>query len=368
MSLNGGHPTAVTSADGRENRAVSWLVGGTADRERLLDMDRRLRPVRLRTFVLLALALLVAAPWVGWWTFLPLTVAGLLFRLAEKRLEGAAHPEYWMLAAWVGAEAVIAASLALTGGAALVMLALLAVPVVTLSARFSTRGVVAGVAVVVVLMLAVAFGADAGAVTANPPLLIAPVTVAIAVAILSTALMWSDVEHRGKAGIDPLTGLLNRASLESRVAELEQQSQLTKEPVGVVALDVNEFKKVNDREGHLAGDCVLVEVAEVLRRELRAFDAAYRPGGDEFVVLIPGADLDGARIVGVKLHSAVNATLRRGSGASVSCGASGSAPGEPFTFERVFASADRALYRAKPAGGFASEPSGSSQVYGGESS
>ena len=318
--------------------------------------------------MVLALALLAAAPWVGWWTFVSLVVAGLIFRLAEKRLEGAAHPEYWMFGAWVGAEAVIAASLALTGSAALVMLSLLAVPVVTLSARFSTRGVGTGVAVAVALMIAVAYGTDGGAVAANPPLLIAPVAVAIAVAMLSTALMWSDVEHRGKAGIDPLTGLPNRASLESRVAELEQQSQLTKEPVGVVALDVNEFKRVNDREGHLAGDCVLVEVAEVLRRELRAFDAAYRPGGDEFVVLIPGGDLEEARIVGVMLHSAINATLRQGSRASVSCGASGSAQGEPFVFERVFGCADRALYRAKANGGFASERSAGLEIYGRDSS
>lgn len=351
----------TSRAETRPQPVSSWLIAGAADRERLLDMDRRLRPVRLRTFVVLALALLAAAPWTGWWLIVPLVVAGLLFRLAEGRLEGsAAHPEYWMLAAWVGAEVVIATSLVLTGGTALVMLSLLAVPVVTLSARFSTRGVWVGVAIAAALMIAVALGTDAGAVAANPPLLIAPVTVALALAMLSTALMWSDVEHRGKAGVDPLTGLLNRASLESRVSELEQQSQLTREPVGVVAFDVNEFKKVNDREGHLAGDRVLIEVAEALRGGLRAFDAAYRPGGDEFVVLIPGADLDEARVVGVALHTTIDERLRRGSPTTVSCGVSASAQGEPFVFDRVFGCADGALYRAKANGGFASEPSASS--------
>ena len=77
MRLNGRQ--GGTRADKGEPRASSWLVAGTADRHRLLDMDRRLRPVRLRTFVVLALALLAAAPWVGWWTFVPLAVAGLTF-------------------------------------------------------------------------------------------------------------------------------------------------------------------------------------------------------------------------------------------------------------------------------------------------
>ncbi|MBW8060777.1 MAG: hypothetical protein FVQ78_10800 [Solirubrobacterales bacterium] len=150
----------------------SWLIEGDPDRERLLDMDRRLRPVRLRTFAVLAVALVVASPWVGWWTLGPLALAAALFRVAEMRIKRAAHPEYWMLAAWAGAEAIIALSLALTGDSATIMLSLLAIPVVTLSARFSTRGVWVGVGIAAALIVAVALGTSAREVVDNPPLLI----------------------------------------------------------------------------------------------------------------------------------------------------------------------------------------------------
>ena len=343
----------------------SWLVGGDAERDRLLDMDRRLRPVRLRTFAVLALALALVAPWVGWWTLAPLLLVAVLFSIAERRIGSSKHPEFWMMAAWAGAEVTIAASLLVTGDAAPTMLSLLAIPVVTLSARFSERGVWVGVAFAAALVVAVGLAADADAILSDPPLLTVPLAIVIAVAMLSTPLRASDVEHRGKAGIDTLTGLLNRASLETRIAELQEQSALTRQPVGVVVLDVDEFKGVNDREGHLAGDCVLVEVAEVLRSKLRAFDAAYRPGGDEFVVLVPGAGIEGAQRVGVELHSAINVVLRNGSGVTVSCGASASAPGEVFRFDRVFGSADQALYRAKAGDGFASAPSVKVEHFGG---
>jgi hypothetical protein len=122
----------------------SWLIKDGSDRERTLDMDRRLQPVRLRTFAVLGAALLASAPWVGWWTIAPLLLAVALFSLAGARIEGTARPEYWMFAAWAGAEAIIALSIALTGRSAVSLLALLAIPIVTLSARFSSRGILSG--------------------------------------------------------------------------------------------------------------------------------------------------------------------------------------------------------------------------------
>ena len=107
-------------------------------------------------------------------------------------------------------EAIIAVSLTLTGSSAVSMLAMLAIPIVTLSARFSSRGILIGVATVLGLMIAVALGTNAGAVAHDPPLLIAPLAVVVSIAMLSVALMNSDVEHRSKAVIDQLTGLLNR--------------------------------------------------------------------------------------------------------------------------------------------------------------
>jgi diguanylate cyclase (GGDEF)-like protein len=356
--------TALGPSALREGRKRSWLIGGEPDRERMMDMDRRLRPVRLRTFAVLGVALAAASWWAGWWTLAPLMIAVGLFRLMETRIDRAAHPEYWMLATWAGAEAIIALSLALTGSSAISMLALLAIPVVTLSARFSERGVWVGVGIAAGLMVAVALGTDAGAIADNPPVLIAPLAVVVAVAMLSTALMRSDLEHRDKAILDPLTGLLNRTSLATRVAELEQQSEITQEPVGVIAADLDGFKQINDSRGHAAGDAVLTEVAYLLRKRLRAFDLAYRLGGDEFLILIPGADLSATRGVAVKVRAAIGeAELESDFRVTMSCGVSASTRGEPFDYERVFACADQALYEAKKGDGLSSVQSAHVEVF-----
>jgi diguanylate cyclase (GGDEF)-like protein len=330
----------------------SWLIAGGSDRERMLDMDRRLRPVRMRTFAVLALALLASGPWVGWWTIAPLLVAAGLFGVADTRIEGTARPENWMFAAWAGAEAIIALSLVLTGSDAISLLALLAIPIVTLSARFSLRGILVGLALALGLMIAVAFGTDAHAVLESPPLLLAPMTVAVAVAMLSVALMRSDVEHRGKAVIDQLTGLLNRTALEARALELEQQSALTGEPVALILADFDDFKAINDSAGHATGDAVLKDVAYVVRKRLRAFDLAYRLGGDEFLILVPGADLGSAGALAEKLREAVASEPvgdRRHVTMSFGVGASGR--GAPFDYPAVFGAADAALYEAKRRGG-----------------
>ena len=78
--------------------------------------------------------------------------------------------------------------------------------------------------------------------------------------MLSTALMESDMEHRGEAVIDPLTGMLNRKALMNRVVELTQLSEVTGEPVGMIFGDLDRFKDVNDSQGHAAGDAALTDV------------------------------------------------------------------------------------------------------------
>jgi diguanylate cyclase with GGDEF domain len=245
----------------------SWLCRDDMDRERMLDMERRIAPVRSAAMGMLGLGLLVCGPWLGWWTLAPLACAALGFRIAEPRLEGAARPEYALFAAWAAAEVAIAVSVALSGGPRTATMSWFAIPVVTLSSRFSLRGVVAGVSFTLALLLTVAFSTSA--VAHDPTVLVAPITLVIAVAMLSTALTRSDVEHRSEAVIDPLTGMLNRNALSSRVAELAQQSQLSGEPIGLILADLDHFKQVNDSLGHAIGDAVLKDVAYVLREELR---------------------------------------------------------------------------------------------------
>jgi diguanylate cyclase (GGDEF)-like protein len=226
----------------------------------------------------------------------------------------------------------------------------LAIPVVTLSARFSTRGVIAGVVWALGLLAAVAFGAHSAQVLADPTIVIAPAALIIGVATLSTALMRSDVEHREDAVIDALTGMLNRHALDNRVGELTQQSRLTGEPVGMIVGDLDNFKGINDSLGHAVGDTVLKQIAYELRKDLRAFDLAYRIGGDEFLIVMPGAELDECEGLAHQLRHTVESTLGDSVNLTISFGVNGSRKGEAFDYPTIFAGADEALYTAKQEG------------------
>jgi diguanylate cyclase (GGDEF)-like protein len=336
---------------GRELAAGSWLCRDEVDRERMLDMDERVRPVRRRAFAILAAAIVAVGPWAGWWPLLFLLPVIALFAIVDVRLARAARPEYLMFTAWLLSELAIAGAVALQGGPHVAELAWIAIPVIALSSLFSMRGVVAGVVVACVLVFAVAFGVDAAAVIAGPDLVIAPFALVLCIAVLSTPLMHSDIEHRNDAVVDQLTGMLNRKALGARVQELAQQSELAGDPVGVIVADLDHFKNVNDTRGHAVGDVVLTEVAYTLRRQLRAFELAYRLGGEEFVVLVPGADLDETLELGERLRAAVCAEpISDGIRVTLSVGIGASERGEHFDYSAVFAEADEALYCAKRGG------------------
>ena len=328
----------------------TWLIAD-ADRERMLDMNRRVQPVRQKSFIIIGLALFLSVPWFGWWGILLFAVAGAGFSLADHLVEDLRRPEYLLFGVWAGSELMIAGIVALTGGANSPAMGWFAIPIVTLSSRFSSRGVLTGVVVTLALTLAVAFGVSADAVVNKPPLLMMPVTVMIAVAILSTALMRSEVQHRSEAVIDQLTGMLNRHALAARTAELTQQSTHTDQPIGLVIGDLDHFKEINDSDGHATGDAVLVGVANALRDQLRAFDGAYRIGGEEFVVLMPGADLEQTAAMAERLREAVAAqTVGRGLHVTMSFGVSVSPAGRAFDYDTASAAADAALYEAKRSG------------------
>jgi diguanylate cyclase (GGDEF)-like protein len=150
--------------------------------------------------------------------------------------------------------------------------------------------------------------------------------------------------------IDPLTGLLNRTALRNRTLELAQRSEFTAEPVGVIVADIDHFKRINDRHGHAVGDAVLKDIAYVMRKELRAFDLAYRIGGEEFLVLLPGANIGETEEFAAELHRALGASPRGGQDVTMSIGVSASHYGDVFDYDRIFEQADAALYRAKNGG------------------
>jgi diguanylate cyclase (GGDEF)-like protein len=329
----------------------SWLCRDDADRERMLDMEARVRPWRQMALAILAVAIVAVGPWLGWWPLLFLIPAAAFFAAADHFLTRVARPELVMFAAWIGSEVTIAGAVSLEGRPGVVALSWLAIPVITLSTRFSTRGVIAGVAIASALVLTVGFATAPHTVLNAPDLVLAPLALVLCVAVLSTPLMHSDIQHRSDAVIDQLTGMLNRKALGARTHELAQQSAVTGEPVGVIIADLDRFKRVNDTHGHAVGDMVLKEVAYLLRKQLRAFDLAYRLGGEEFLILVPGSDIEHTAELAERLRERIAANpLGEDLVVTMSLGVGASARSERFDYNAVFAEADAALYRAKRSG------------------
>jgi two-component system cell cycle response regulator len=150
--------------------------------------------------------------------------------------------------------------------------------------------------------------------------------------------------------IDALTGLLNRRALESSVGE----RALARERFGVLFMDLDHFKAINDRYGHETGDRVLIAVAHVLRTALRPGDVVARYGGEEFVALIAGAGPESARLVAERLRRSVAemAPIPRGpTRVTVSVGAAVYDPSRREEAQvELFRRADVALYSAKNSG------------------
>lgn len=159
-------------------------------------------------------------------------------------------------------------------------------------------------------------------------------------------------ELESQANTDPLTGLGNLRHLQSQLARMVDLQKRYGQGFGLLLMDVDGLKRVNDAHGHQAGDRLLVQVAMSVRRAVRTVDVAARLGGDEFCVLAPEQDVARATNLGERLAKAVKEEVSIGDGAPVglsvgvvSCPLHGADP------EILVDSADRAMYRAKALGG-----------------
>jgi len=153
--------------------------------------------------------------------------------------------------------------------------------------------------------------------------------------------------------VDSLTGLANRRRAEESLpAELARADRFDS-PLAVVLADLDDFKAVNDSHGHESGDAVLRAFAIVAQRAVREVDLAARWGGEEFLLLLPGTDLEGAAVVAERVRAAMaGQTIRGSTGAALAVTASfGVAEHIPEgSREDLLAAADRALYDAKRRG------------------
>ena len=173
----------------------------------------------------------------------------------------------------------------------------------------------------------------------------------------------ADENNRILAAVDPLTGVANRRSLIAALDRDVSRAVRTREPIALMMVDVDHFKRVNDRYGHPAGDQVLCNVVHVLRERVRAQDLVGRYGGEEFMVLLPDTTLLGAEQLARELCRAVaDSRCRVGpadgadtvAGTSiavtVSIGVFGGRLEPGDSWDMLIAAADRALYDAKENG------------------
>ena len=171
---------------------------------------------------------------------------------------------------------------------------------------------------------------------------------------LQAQLLKAREDLREQATRDSLTRLWNRSSILAELAREVARSEREARPLGVVIVDLDHFKHVNDTHGHLAGDAVLREAARRMQNSIRQYDSIGRYGGEEFLILFPGcgqaesfAQADRLRKQLAQAEMSVNGSSLR---ITASFGVTVAMPGETCTQESLIRKADEALYAAKKSG------------------
>ncbi|MBO0903555.1 GGDEF domain-containing protein [Jiella sonneratiae] len=231
--------------------------------------------------------------------------------------------------------------------------------VVLVATLIGTAATLAGLAAMLVpIRLATAALDDYGAERALPDLptvhgddagrLMASVQATIAELDMTIATL------EGLSVTDPLTGLYNRRWIDDRRERLISDARRERRPLALLVIDVDRFKSFNDEHGHSMGDQVLILVADAIRDGMRTGDHAVRLGGDEFCVLLPGADREMAEGVAQRIRLATelgveNFIDREAGSITLSMGLS-LLQVEDRTFDDLVKRADRQLFQAKRSG------------------
>ncbi len=149
---------------------------------------------------------------------------------------------------------------------------------------------------------------------------------------------------------DPLTGLGNRRAFMRRLHEEFGRAERAKKSMGLLMIDVDKFKSVNDQHGHQTGDAVLVAVADALASSGRKYDMVARIGGEEFAVILPEVTADTVFTVGERMRAAVEAVKTDVDAVTISVGIGLGPTGDKDYAEAVFRRADENLFEAKRKG------------------
>jgi diguanylate cyclase (GGDEF)-like protein len=347
----------------------SWLIRDAVHRRQLLELNRRLRDKAWAAFVICFAGAGASATQYGWQLLVPPLVMAAVYVLVEHHVERFKHPEYALGLAWMGlALSCLAACLLASAPIPFAFPILLAL-LIGSSSVFPPRGVIVGVILTAGITLGIGYGESMTLISGAPGIMALDLALVVSVGLLGTAIGSSTIEYRDLGILDQLTGLFNRNALVARVAELSHRSQTEAAMVAVIVVDIDRFKVINDSHGHAVGDAVLRELGERVRKHLRAFESAYRIGGEEFVILLDEVDRGHAEQVAVRLCRAIGASPIADIPTTASVGLSALRLGLPFDYDSLFRSADAALYAAKRAGGdqvfIASEVAGDADANGG---
>jgi diguanylate cyclase (GGDEF)-like protein len=244
---------------------------------------------------------------------------------------------------------LIVVGVGISGGVHSPLLAWVAIPVVTAAARFRVAVFLSGGLLATAAVVLASGLASWSTLVHDPAPLIGVIVLLGALVVAQRPLLDAETRWRREAVLDPLTGLLNRQGLARRFRELAEQARLTDQPVSLVAVDLDGFKRINDAHGHAQGDTVLKDVARALRTTLRSFELLYRIGGEELLLILPGTELSVGCEIAQRARRAIEDSQPGGLPVTASFGVS-SACGDAIEFAPMFAAADRALYAAKAGG------------------
>ncbi len=320
-----------------------------AAQARLVEVDRATTWPFGGVCITIAVAGICLQPFFGW----PLTLTAcvplfswLMGRIWMREVLGV---RFWVVTHLIAVELAIVGAAAVTGGGDSPFLVWVGVLGAFMVFYFPRHWFALVVSPVVVGAVA------AGDVVAGNPIE-APLstTVAFLVALIlpGTVIQMVRIEltHRRRAVIDPLTGCLNRHAFDDRISVLEAQMSFTREPVGVVIFDIDHFKRINDTHGHATGDAVLAEVAYTVRNSLRSYEALCRLGGEEFAILLPGADLMVSARTAEEVRTLVEELVVDDVNVTISCGVASAGGGGVTDIHSLLDRADQALYVAKNEG------------------
>jgi len=313
-------------------------------RARLLEMEARLAPASVWVMAVMLPVTVFSLVFDGW-RAIGILLQPPLYGFLSQRLPKAKHPERLVTTVLLLGQLAFGLTIALTGGPVSPYLPFVIPTALSVAPRLGPRAVDHATLATVVIVLASTLAVDPAGFMRAPVWTMTTLGVCVLVAAFARVMVRAELEQRSEALLDPLTELPNRKALHRRFAELEARSERTGAETSLLLMDLDDFKGINDTLGHEHGDRVLRAVADVLRRELRGNEPAYRLGGDELLVALPDTNAAQATALAERLRSAVS----NGAPVTASVGVA-TARGDEARFEHLYRSADTALYAAKHGG------------------